>query len=300
MDIGSEDSQIIESFLDRAWAERGLAENTLTSYKSDLDAFSSWLQSKGLNLISVDRADVLDYISRRARLGFSASSNSRLLSCLRHFYKDLISQKLRDDDPTERVEHPKQARGIPKALPESAVEALIAAPDNDTAVGLRDRAMMELMYATGLRVTELISLQAEQVNLRQGVLRVIGKGDKERLLPIGEEALHWLSRYLRHARPELAKQSKPTPLFLTARAQGMTRQAFWYAVKKYAVIAGVSEKVSPHMLRHSFATHLLNHGADLRVVQMLLGHANVSTTQIYTLVAQERLSALHAQHHPRG
>jgi integrase/recombinase XerD len=292
--------RLINQFLDRAWAESGLADNSLESYRSDLAGWVIWLDAQGTTLLTAPRAALLDYLGRRTRLGFSPASNARLLSCLRHFYGDTLRLGLRDDDPTERVEHPKRGRPLPKALSEADVEKLIQAPDLETPLGLRDRAMLELIYATGLRVSELVGLQAGQVNLRQGVVRVTGKGQKERLVPLGEEAMFRLTQYLENGRPILLKGLSCAHLFVTTRKSGMTRQAFWYMVKRQAAIAGIRQSISPHVLRHSFATHLLNNGADLRVVQLLLGHSDLSTTQIYTHVAAQGLKDLHGKHHPRG
>jgi integrase/recombinase XerD len=300
MELAPPDQRLIDEFLEAAWAEIGLADNSLESYRFDLTGFGLWVSGRGGDLISAQRSDVLDYLGRRSRLGFAASSNARLLSCLRHFYGDLQRRRHRPDDPTERVDHPRKGMGLPKVMTEQEVESLLQAPDQESPLGLRDRAMLELMYATGLRVSELVSLRGEQVNLRQGVVRVLGKGGKERLVPLGEVSIDWLQRYLSDARPLLMAGSECGELFVTNRRKGMTRQAFWHAVRRHGRAAGLAKAPSPHMLRHSFATHLLNHGADLRVVQLLLGHSDLSTTQIYTHVAQQALKDLHAQHHPRG
>ncbi len=299
-ELPAADQTLIESFLDRVWAEQGLADNSLDSYRFDLSGFALYLRGSGQALAEAQRADVLEYLGRRTRLGFSAPSNARLLSCLRGFFGDLLRRGMRRDDPTDRVDNPRQGRRFPKTISESEVEALLQAPDLDQPLGLRDRAMLELMYATGLRVSELVGLRSDQLNMRQGVLAAFGKGSKERLVPIGEEALVWMRRYLDQARPELLGQRMCDELFVTRRGSGMTRQAFWYLVKRYALQAGIDTSISPHALRHSFATHLLNHGADLRVVQLLLGHSDLSTTQIYTHVARESLKSLHREHHPRG
>ena len=302
------DRVLVDAFLERAWSELGLADNTLSGYRLDLNAFARWLAEPGQasSLLDCRREQLYGYLASRADRGgktgrgFSARSNARLLSALRHFYRLLQREGRIAEDPTLLVDAPKLPRSLPKALAEGEVEALLQAPP-DTALGLRDRAMLELMYATGLRVSELVGLRTDQVNLRQGVLRVTGKGGKERLVPIGAEAQHWLVRYVAEARDLLLKGLRVDALFVTARRAGMTRQMFWTLVKKHALQAGItSKRISPHVLRHSFATHLLNHGADLRALQMLLGHSSLSTTQIYTLVAKEGLKRLHAEHHPRG
>ena len=307
-EVRASDRILIDAFLERAWSELGLADNTLSSYRLDLNEFARWLAEPGQasNLVDCRRDQLYGYLASRADKGgksgrgFSARSNARLLSALRHFYRLLQRDGRISEDPTLLVDAPKLPRSLPKALAESEVEALLQAPA-DTPLGLRDRAMLELMYATGLRVSELVGLRADQVNLRQGVLRVTGKGGKERLVPIGAEAQHWLVRYIGESRVTLLKGVRVDALFVTARRSGMTRQMFWVLVKNHAQRAGIaSQRISPHVLRHSFATHLLNHGADLRALQMLLGHSSLSTTQIYTLVAKEGLKRLHAEHHPRG
>ena len=307
-EVQAQDRLLIDAFLERAWSELGLADNTLSGYRRDLDAFARWLATppQASNLLECRRALLFAYLASRADRGgkagrgYSARSNARLLSSLRHFYRLLQRDGRINEDPTLLVDAPKLPRSLPKALAEAEVEGLLQAPPQ-TPLGLRDRAMLELMYATGLRVSELVGLRADQVNLRQGVLRVTGKGGKERLVPIGGEAQHWLVRYIGEARDGLLKGVRVDALFVTARRSGMTRQMFWVLVKKHALQAGIaSQRISPHVLRHSFATHLLNHGADLRALQMLLGHSSLSTTQIYTLVAKEGLKRLHAEHHPRG
>jgi integrase/recombinase XerD len=306
--IAAGDRSLIEGFLERIWSELGLADNTLSGYRNDLEQFAAWLaaQQPASSLGSCRRDELFAYLAARSqpipgkKRGYSARSTARLLSALRHFYRLLQRDGQIAEDPTLLVDAPKLPRSLPKALAESEVESLLRAPP-DTALGLRDRAMLELMYATGLRVSELVGLRADQVNLRQGVLRVTGKGGKERLVPIGELAADWLQRYLGESRPLLVKGARVDALFVTARRAGMTRQMFWILVKKHAQAVGIaSQRISPHVLRHSFATHLLNHGADLRALQMLLGHSSLSTTQIYTLVAKEGLKRLHQQHHPRG
>jgi integrase/recombinase XerD len=293
--------ELIEDFLERAWSESGLAKNSVDSYRRDLEGIARWSARFGQPLARLTRAQLHDYLAERLSGGYSSRSNARLLSTLRHFYR--MQQRLGaiETDPTLLLDTPKLARPLPKALSEAQVEALIRAPDVDTPLGLRDRAMFEVLYATGLRVTELVGLKADQVNLRQGVLRVMGKGSKERLVPLGEEAQDWLERYSRDVRPALLAGKVVEAVFVTNRKAGMTRQMFWTMVKRHALQAGIDGKrISPHVLRHCFATHLLNHGADLRALQMLLGHSSLSTTQIYTLVAREGLKRLHAQHHPRG
>ena len=291
---------LIDRFLDAAWAERGLSRNSLSSYRYDLQLLAGHLRKSELTLETAQRKDLLDFLAAQATGGRSPRSLSRYLSGIRQFYQWLLREGRLRTNPSALVESPKLGRGLPKALGEKQVTALLEAPDTSQALGLRDRAMLELMYATGLRVSELVSLEMNQVNLNQGVVRVRGKGGKERLVPLGEESIAWLQRYLRDARQELLAQAHCAQLFVTARKAGLSRQAFWHAIRRHAHTAGIEHAVSPHMLRHSFATHLLNHGADLRVVQLLLGHSDLSTTQIYTHVAREGLKKLHARHHPRG
>ena len=299
--LRDDDARAIETFLDATWAEAGLARQTLASYRRDLEGFARWRDGAGGGIVAADRGALFDYLAWRTREGYSPRSNARLLSALRAFYGHALRRGARSDDPVALLDPPRLPRLLPKALAESEIDALLAAPDLATPSGLRDRAMLELMYACGLRVSELVDLPATAVNLRQGVLRVLGKGGKERLVPLGEEAQHWLERYLAEARPRLAGKRALAPLFLTARGEAPTRQQFWQLVKRMASLAGIDPaRISPHGLRHSFATHLLNRGADLRALQLLLGHASLSTTQIYTLVAREQLKQLHARHHPRG
>ena len=296
-------STTIEGYLDRIWMEKGLSDNSLAAYRRDLKAFAGWLTANrpGLSLHEVGRADLLAYIEIRSRAGIKPRSAARALSALRSFYQMLNRDGLMNENPTLRVDLPKIGRALPKSLTEEEVTALLESPLVEHHQGLRDRTMLELMYATGLRVSELVSLTLSEINLRQGVVRVRGKGGKERLVPVGEIALAWLEKYLVEARPELLLGKAPTDvLFPSNRARAMTRQTFWHLIKKYALAAGISANLSPHTLRHAFATHLINHGADLRVVQLLLGHSDLSTTQIYTHVAKERLKSLHALHHPRG
>ncbi len=294
------DSALIERFLDQHWSETGASGNTLSAYRHDLQGFARWLTGTGGTLAGFDRAMLYRYLGDRLQQGYAARSNARLLSCLRRFGQWQVRIGARDADPVALVESPRLGRPLPKAPGEPAIEALLAAPDPQTPAGLRDRAMLELMYATGLRVSELVGLELANVNLRQGVVRVLGKGGKERLVPIGDEAGHWLDRYAREVRPGLAGKRVEPALFLAERGGPLTRQAFWQTVRDHALTAGLPGSLSPHGLRHAFATHLLNHGADLRALQLLLGHANLSTTQIYTLIAREGLKRLHASHHPRG
>ena len=291
---------LIEQFLDALWMERGLAEQTLQAYRSDLEKFSRWLDERGDSLLTLQGEVLHDYLAWRLAQGFKASSTARLLSALRRFFQYLIREQLREDDPTALLMGPKLPKRLPKDLTENQVEALLAEPDVGDPLELRDKAMLELLYATGLRVSELVGLTMENISLRQGVVRVIGKGNKERLVPMGEEAMYWIATYLHEARGYLLGLQPSDVLFPSNRAQQMTRQTFWHRIKLYASRAHIAVDLSPHTLRHAFATHLLNHGADLRVVQMLLGHADLSTTQIYTHVASERLKALHAEHHPRA
>ena len=300
--LAEADARWIDAFLDAIWAEHGLARATLDSYRRDLAGFARWRDDASGALQNASRSDLFAYLRWRAENSYSPRSNARLLSALRAFYGWMLRQRHRNDDPSALLDPPRLPRSLPKALSETHVEALLAAPDIDQPEGLRDRAMLELMYGAGLRVSELASLPSTAVNLRQGVLRVTGKGSKERLVPIGEEAQHWLERYLQLVRPNASRhRPQAAELFLTNDGQPISRQQCWRQVKRHAAAAGIdASKVSPHGLRHSFATHLLNHGADLRALQMLLGHSSLSTTQIYTLVAKEKLKRLHAQHHPRA
>lgn len=290
----------IEVFIDALWMERGLSENTLSAYRSDLLGLVRALQEHGRSLQQARREDLLSYLAQRSASGSHARTTARLLSSIRRYFQYQIREGHLQEDPSALIEAPKIARGLPKLLTEEDVEALLEAPDEGKVLGLRDRTMLEFLYASGLRVSELIGIELSQINIRQGVIRVTGKGDKERLVPLGEEALAWLERYMREARPEIVKGRSIDAVFPTRRGGQMTRQAFWQLIKRYAQQAGIKKAISPHTLRHAFATHLINHGADLRVVQMLLGHSNLSTTQIYTHVARERLKSLHAEHHPRG
>jgi integrase/recombinase XerD len=296
--IADADRAGIDAFLERIWAEDGLADRTLEAYRRDLEGLSRWLGARGRDLGAARREDLSRYLGEQRG---AARSMARRQTALRRYYAHVARDRPGFEDPTLLLQRPKLPRGLPKALAEREIEALLLAPDVATPLGLRDRAMLELMYACGLRVSELVDLPLAGLNPRQGVLRVDGKGGKERLVPVGEEALNWIGRYLATARPMLAKGRQPPALFLSNRGAAMTRQMFWSLVKRHATGVGIdARRISPHVLRHSFATHLLNHGADLRALQMLLGHSALSTTQIYTLVAREGLKRLHAQHHPRG
>jgi len=292
--------QLIEAMLEQALHESGLSANTLAAYRGDLLAAEQMLRARGRDLLGATREDLYALLAARSAGGANPRSSARLLSALRRFYRMQVRQGAIGEDPTALIESPKLGKPLPKAISEREVEALLAAPGNEDPVEVRDRAMLELIYATGLRVTELVTLTTDQVNLRQGVLRVRGKGSKERLVPIGELALQSLQCYLDQARPALLKGRGSKDLFVSARGSAISRQMFWSLVGKYAARAGIQRSLSPHGLRHSFATHLLNHGADLRTLQMLLGHSSLSTTQIYTLVAKEGLKRLHAAHHPRA
>lgn len=296
--LADADVAYIERFLDGFWMERGLSENTLMAYRADLMGWGRWLATRGLGLTSALAIDVLTFLTVGGET--SARTAARRLSTLRAFYQYLAQRGLVVQDPTARTKTPRLPHGLPRSLSEGEVDALLRVPDADSARGLRDRAMIEVVYGAGLRVSELVRLDCAQLNLRQGVVRVTGKGAKDRLVPLGEEAMAMVGRYLREARPKLLKGRVCERVFVTQRGVGMTRQSFWYIVRKRAVRAGIQKSFSPHTLRHAFATHLLNHGADLRVVQMLLGHSDISTTQIYTHVARFRLKELHAHHHPRG
>ncbi|MDK9421751.1 site-specific tyrosine recombinase XerD [Pectobacterium carotovorum] len=295
------DQALIEQFLDALWLERNLAENTLASYRLDLRTLAEWVAHHENGLLQAQSLDLQAFLADRVEGGYKATSSARLLSAMRRFFQYLYREKLRSDDPSAVLSSPKLPQRLPKDLSEAQVDALLNAPSIEQPLELRDKAMLEVLYATGLRVSELVSLTMSDVSLRQGVVRVLGKGNKERLVPLGEEAVYWIEYYLEHGRPWLLNGQTLDVLFPSSRARQMTRQTFWHRIKHYAVLASIdSEKLSPHVLRHAFATHLLNHGADLRVVQMLLGHSDLSTTQIYTHVATERLKQLHQQHHPRA
>jgi integrase/recombinase XerD len=278
--------------------ERGLSDNTLNAYRSDLKSYCHYLGSINKDLLTAVPSDALNFLGNFARS--STHSTARRLSSLRQFYQHAMREGWSQTDPIAQIESPRLGRSLPKSLSEQDVENLLNAPNIDEALGLRDRSMLELLYATGLRVSELVQLECGQINPRQGVVRVIGKGRKERLVPLGEEALFWLARYLQNARALLLGENLSNHLYLSQRGGPMTRQTFWHIIKRHALRGGIHKPISPHTLRHAFATHLLNHGTDLRVVQLLLGHRNVSTTQIYTHVARSRLKELHARHHPRG
>ena len=294
-----DDLRAIGRYLDSLWLERGLSKQTLEAYRTDLTLLAGWLAGRG-GLYAATRGDLLEHLAWRIQAGYSARSTARLLSCLRGFYRHALREALISEDPTLNIAMPQLGRPLPETLSEADVEALLAAPDLEDNLGLRDRCMIEVLYASGLRVTELVGLRVDQLNSRQGVLRVTGKGNKERLVPLGEEALAWIVRFCAEARPALLKGNPSDVLFPSQQARQMTRQTFWHRIKLHARQAGIRSPRSPHPLRHAFATHLLNHGADLRVVQMLLGHSDLSTTQIYTHVARHRLRELHASHHPRG
>lgn len=295
-------TELLDEFCDSLWLEDGLSRNTLDSYRRDLNKFAAWLdKQRDVSLLDATHGDIQGYLAYLvAKQKAKPSSTGRNISSLKRLFRYLLRQGKVNTDPTLQIDTPKLPRNLPKSLTESDVEALLGAPDVQTPLGMRDRTMLEVLYATGLRVSELVTLRATQVSMDMGVVRVMGKGSKERLVPFGEEALEWLQRYLADARTILLGPKVSDALFVTARGEGMTRQMFWYLIKKYARQAVLNKPLSPHTLRHAFATHLLNHGADLRVVQMLLGHADISTTQIYTHVARERLKLLHARHHPRG
>ncbi|MDC0662609.1 site-specific tyrosine recombinase XerD [Marinobacter sp. SS21] len=300
--INAEAAELIERFCDALWLEEGLGGNTRSAYRSDLQRLAQWWANRqpAKPLSAVTRSDLLDWISWNMAEGRKSSTAARRLSCLRRFYRYLLREGVIAEDPTLSIDSPKLPKRLPGTLSESDVEALLDEPDPDSAIELRDKAMMEILYGCGLRVTELVTLRVDQVNLRQGVVRITGKGGKDRLVPLGEEGVDWLLRYMKAGRAELLKGRASDDLFPGNRASAMTRQAFWHRIKQYAVRAGIHQHLSPHTLRHAFATHLLNHGADLRVVQMLLGHSDLSTTQIYTHVARQRLQSLHRDHHPRG
>jgi integrase/recombinase XerD len=297
----SANEQLIDRFCDRLWLEDGLSQNTLSAYRRDLLAFGAWaVKERHHTLDQIASSDIDAYLAHRFAARAKPRTAARYTASLRRFYRYLLRENLIVNDPTQLLGTPKLPRSLPKVLSESEVESLLAAPNPDTVAGLRDRAMIETLYATGLRVSELVGLKLLNLDLNAAVLRVAGKGGKDRLVPLGEEAQHWLSRYLQEARPPMLNGKKCAEVFVTSRGSGMTRQAFWHLLKRQARVADIRKPLSPHTLRHAFATHLLTHGADLRAVQMLLGHADISTTQIYTHVAQERLKNLHRQHHPRG
>ena len=298
--VGEDDLASIEGFLDHAWMEQGLSENSLAAYRSDLRSFAGWLANYPESLLHACRERILAYLTFRAKEGCKLRSAARLLSTLRQFYRFQVREGHISADPTARIASPRLGRSLPHGLTETEVDNLLAAPDTNTMLGLRDKAMLEVLYACGLRVSELVRLRLDQFNARIGCLRIVGKGDKERLVPLGEPALDWVGVFLREVRPAVLNGRTCDDLFVTRRGAAMTRQAFWYAIKRYAIRADIRKPLSPHTLRHAFATHLIDHGADLRAVQLLLGHSDLSTTQIYTHVARQRLKKLHAEHHPRG
>ena len=298
-DAGQLDTIQLDTFIDHLWLEDGLSKNTLESYRADLSQFNVWLSKQHKDLLTSNQADIQQYLAVKFPQS-KPRSICRLIASLRRFYRYALRDNLIPQDPTLQIESPKLPRSLPKSLNEQEVVDLLNAPDINLPIGLRDRAMLELLYASGLRVSELVGVKVNEVSTQDGVVRVTGKGSKTRLVPMGEEAADWITKYIKEARPEILQKRLCDALFVTARADAMTRQAFWYLIKRYALVAGISKHMSPHVLRHAFATHLLNHGADLRVVQMLLGHADISTTQIYTHVARERLKQLHSVHHPRG
>ncbi|MCQ8118261.1 site-specific tyrosine recombinase XerD [Methylomonas rosea] len=291
-------TQTIESFLNTLWLEFGLSDNTLSAYGSDLKLFAKWLKDK--DITAVDEITIKSFLANRQQQGITSRSSARIVSCLRRFYGYLLREGKITIDPTQLIDAPQLGRTLPDSLSETDVELLLNAPEITDKLGFRDRTMLEMLYATGLRVSELVELKFGQINFRQGCVRIVGKGDKERLVPVGEDAMDWTDRYLNTARQAILGNRQSDYLFVTSRGTSMTRQAFWHIIKRYAALAGIDKHLSPHTLRHAFATHLLNHGADLRVVQLLLGHSDLSTTQIYTHIAQQRLKTLHTQHHPRG
>ncbi|MBL1432017.1 MAG: site-specific tyrosine recombinase XerD [Gammaproteobacteria bacterium] len=298
--LAEPDQALIERFIDVLWVENGLSHNTLSAYRSDLSQLALWQRKNNHELSGLTREHLLRYLAHVQQLGKSSRSSARMLSSVKRLFQYLIRESEINTDPTAQIDSPRYLKSLPSSLTESDTEALLNAPDTNTAQGLRDQSMLETLYASGLRVSELIGLQLSQLNLNDGFVRVVGKGNKERLVPLGDNARVSLQQYLATARPELLHERQSDAVFVSNRGQGMTRQTFWHLIKRYVVIAGINKAVSPHTLRHAFATHLLNHGADLRVLQMLLGHSNLSTTQIYTHVAKERLKSIHAQHHPRG
>ncbi len=294
--------QLIDSFLDALWSERGLSQNTLAAYGRDLNAWEEWLDKvKGLDLLAADASTLQHYLAHRGQKGAKSSTMARVLSSLRRFYRYQLRQGSICEDPSALIDAPRIGRLLPSSLSEEQVDSLLEAPNIDESLGLRDRAMLELLYAAGLRVSELVTLELSQINLQVGVVRIIGKGNKERMVPLGDVAVDWVKQYLAEARPQIMRgNGVSNAVFVTRRGAGMTRQGFWHIIKRYAEAAGIEQALSPHTLRHAFATHLLNHGADLRVLQMLLGHSDLSTTQIYTHIAQARLQEVHQKHHPRG
>jgi integrase/recombinase XerD len=292
------EQDLIDQFIDAMWLESGLAKNTLSAYRTDITKLASFLSPQ--SLLGANQSGIQQFLAELMAHGIKGSSSARMLSTIRRFYRYQLRQNKITVDPCAQVLSPKQGRPLPRALSESQVSELLHAPNVKSVLGMRDRAMLETLYATGLRVTELVNLSLLEINLDVGVVRIVGKGNKERLVPLGEQAINWVSKYLQSAREDLLKSRSCEALFVTARGGAMTRQAFWYMIKRRALAVGIDQPLSPHTLRHAFATHLINHGADLRSVQMLLGHADLSTTQIYTHIARERLQSMHAKHHPRG
>ena len=299
--MSDSDRQILDAFIDNIWIEKGLSQNTLDSYRSDLEQFSSWLEKNNLSYIKTSKKEILSYLSFLFQKGLGSKTVARKLSSLKSFFRYLVFKSIIPNDPSSEVETPKLLKSIPKSISEKEVEALLAAPDEKTDIGLRDKTMIETLYSCGLRISELTNLELLNLNLRQGVIRVIGKGQKERLVPMGDQLIALLELYISSSRKNLLDKRHSDFLFLSTRGQRMTRQSFWHRIKHYCLASGFElDKISPHVLRHAFATHLLNNGADLRVVQLLLGHSDLNTTQIYTEVARQRLKRLHTEHHPRG
>ena len=299
--MSDSDRQILDAFIDNIWIEKGLSQNTLDSYRSDLQQFSSWLEKNNLSYIKTSKKEILSYLSFLFQKGLGSKTVARKLSSLKSFFRYLVFKSIIQNDPSSEVETPKLLKSIPKSISEKEVEALLAAPDEKTDIGLRDKTMIETLYSCGLRISELTNLELLNLNLRQGVIRVIGKGQKERLVPMGDQLIGLLELYISSSRKNLLDKRHSDFLFLSTRGQRMTRQSFWHRIKHYCLASGFEpDKISPHVLRHAFATHLLNNGADLRVVQLLLGHSDLNTTQIYTEVARQRLKRLHTEHHPRG
>ncbi len=299
--MSDSDRQILDAFIDNIWIEKGLSQNTLDSYRSDLEQFSTWLEKNNLTYIKTSKKEILSYLSFLFQKGLGSKTVARKLSSLKSFFRYLVFKSIIPSDPSSEIETPKLLKSIPKSISEKEVEALLAAPDEKTDIGLRDKTMIETLYSCGLRISELTNLELLNLNLRQGVIRVIGKGQKERLVPMGDQLIALLELYITSSRKNLLNKRHSDSLFLSTRGQRMTRQSFWHRIKHYCLASGFEpDKISPHVLRHAFATHLLNNGADLRVVQLLLGHSDLNTTQIYTEVARQRLKRLHTEHHPRG
>ena len=299
--MSDSDRQILDAFIDNIWIEKGLSQNTLDSYRSDLEQFSSWLEKNNLSYLKTSKKEILSYLSFLFQKGLGSKTVARKLSSLKSFFRYLVFKSIISNDPSSEVETPKLLKSIPKSISEKEVEALLAAPDEKTDIGLRDKTMIETLYSCGLRISELTNLELLNLNLRQGVIRVIGKGEKERLVPMGDQLIGLLELYISSSRKNLLNKRHSDFLFLSTRGQRMTRQSFWHRIKLYCLASSFEpDKISPHVLRHAFATHLLNNGADLRVVQLLLGHSDLNTTQIYTEVARQRLKRLHTEHHPRG